>query len=192
FQWLLDNTDIDMIMPGMNILTRGLEPVLVKARSKNVAVVAMKTLSAAKKIDYSKYMKDGRTARQGLIKWMLAQPNIDTISISMRTFDDIDEYIAVSGDPELSSREERLMKGYASMLEKDYCRPGCDGCLDAWMPAPTTCRYTTSFVTDSTSTITAGKSTRWVCIHRCQIKKMPPDVWIARGIALDPALSGWR
>ncbi|MCK4538316.1 MAG: aldo/keto reductase [Candidatus Krumholzibacteria bacterium] len=131
FQWLLDNTDIDMIMPGMNILTRGLDPVLVKARSLNVAVVAMKTLSAAKKIDYSKYMKEGRTARQGLIKWMLAQPNIDTISLSMRTFDDIDEYLAVSGDPKLSSREENLLTGYASLLDKDYCRPGCDGCLDA-------------------------------------------------------------
>ncbi|MBN2184676.1 MAG: aldo/keto reductase [Candidatus Krumholzibacteriota bacterium] len=131
FEWLLDNTDIDIIMPGMNFLTKGLEPVLARARSKKVAVVAMKSMSAAKKIDYSKYMKDGRTARQGLIKWMLGQPNIDTISISMRSFEEVDEFVAASGDPRLSSREKKVLNGYASLLSGDYCRPGCDGCLEA-------------------------------------------------------------
>ena len=131
FDYLIDNTDIDMIMPGMNLLTSGLEPVLAKARKKDIAIVAMKTLSAARKIDYSEYMQEGRTVRQALLKWMLAQSNIDTISCTMRSFEDIDEFVAASGDPKLSRRESRSLEGYCSLLDKDYCRPGCDGCLSA-------------------------------------------------------------
>jgi len=129
FGWLIDNTGIDMIMPGMNLLTKGLEPLLAKAKQKGVAVVAMKSLSAARKIDYSEYMDDGRTARQALTKWMLSQPNIDTICISMGTTEDIDELVAVSGRPKMSMKEKRVLEGYCGLLGSDYCRPGCDGCL---------------------------------------------------------------
>lgn len=129
FTWLLDNTDIDMIMPGMNLMTKGLEPVLATAKKKGVAVVAMKTLSAARKIDYSKYTKEGRTVRQAVIKWMLAQPNIDTLSITMTSIEQIDEYVAMSGNSGLSSKERKILEGYGALLDRDYCRPGCNGCL---------------------------------------------------------------
>jgi predicted aldo/keto reductase-like oxidoreductase len=129
FDWLIDNTDIDMIMPGMNYLTKGLEPVLAKARKKDIAIVAMKSLSAARKIDYSAFMRDGRTVRQAFVKWMLAQPNIDTVCLSMATFDDIDEFVAASGEPKLTPKEKEALEGYGMLLDCDYCRPGCDACL---------------------------------------------------------------
>lgn len=129
FTWLIENTDIDLIMPGMNFMTKGLEPVLAKAKEKGVAVVAMKSLSAARKIDYSDYMKDGRTVRQAVLKWMLAQPGIDTIAITMRSFEEIDQYVSASGRPELSPKEKKALKEYGMLLDRDYCRPGCDGCL---------------------------------------------------------------
>ncbi len=131
FDWLLDNTDIDMIMPGMNFMTKGLEPVLRKAAEKDAAVVAMKSLSAARKIDYSKFMKEGRTARQALLKWTLAQPGISTIALTMRTFEEIDEFVGASGGTDMSSGERRVLEGYAAALDRDYCRPGCDGCQGA-------------------------------------------------------------
>jgi predicted aldo/keto reductase-like oxidoreductase len=131
FSWLIDSTDIDMIMPGMNFLTKGLKPVLEKARAKDIAIVAMKTLSAARKIDFSAYMAEGRTVRQALLKWMLAQPNIDTISSSMRTFDDVDEFVEASGKPKLTLKEQETLEGYCKLLDSEYCRPGCDGCLGA-------------------------------------------------------------
>jgi predicted aldo/keto reductase-like oxidoreductase len=131
FTWLIENTDIDMIMPGMNYMTKGLEPVLAKAKQREVAVVAMKSLSAARKVDYSAYMKDGRTVRQALLKWMLAQPDIDTIALTMRTFDDVDEFVGASGNPNLTPEEEKSLKEYGLLLDRDYCRPGCDACLTA-------------------------------------------------------------
>jgi len=131
FDWLVDNTPIDMIMPGMNFMTKGLEPVLAKARSKGVAVVAMKSLAAARKIDYKPFMKNGATVRQAVIKWMLAQPGIDCVSMTMRSVEMIDEYVAASGRPELTPEEEKALKGYGMLLDRDYCRPGCGGCLAA-------------------------------------------------------------
>ncbi len=131
FTWLIENTAIDMIQPGMNYMTKGLEPVLAKAREKNVAVVAMKSLSAARKIDYSAYMREGRTVRQALLKWMLAQPNIDTITLTMRSFEDVDEFVSASGNPNLTPDEGKTLKEYGLLLDRDYCRPGCDACLAA-------------------------------------------------------------
>lgn len=131
FTWLIDNTDIDMIMPGMNYMTRGLEPVLAKAKEKDIAVVAMKSMSAARKIDFSDYAAEGRTVRQALLKWMLAQPNIDTIAITMRTYDDIDEFVGASGAVKPTPREKKALEEYGMLLDKNYCRPGCDGCLGA-------------------------------------------------------------
>jgi predicted aldo/keto reductase-like oxidoreductase len=144
FGWLVENTDIDMIMPGMNFMTRGLEPVLAKAAKKNVAVVAMKSMSAAKKIDYKPFMKEGGTIRQAVLKWMLAQSNIHTVSISMRTMEEIDEFVAASGKPELTPDEKKTMKDYGRLLDSDYCRPGCDGCMTACpyeVPIPDILRY---------------------------------------------------
>ncbi len=131
FTWLIENTPIDMIKPGMNYMTKGLEPVLAKARDKNVAVVAMKSLSAARKVDYSAYMREGRTVRQALLKWMLAQPNIDTISLTMRSVEDIDELVGASGNPNLTPDEGKALKEYGLLLDRDYCRPGCGACLAA-------------------------------------------------------------
>jgi predicted aldo/keto reductase-like oxidoreductase len=131
FNWLLDNTPIDLIQPGMNFMTKGLEPVLAKAKKKGVAVVAMKSLAAARTIDYKPFMKDGGTVRQAVIKWTLAQPNIDCVAITMRNVEMIDEYVAASGAPELTPDEEKALNGYGMLLDRDYCRPGCDGCLTA-------------------------------------------------------------
>jgi predicted aldo/keto reductase-like oxidoreductase len=129
FTWLIENTNIDMIMPGMNYMTRGLEPVLAMAKKKDIAVVGMKSMSAARKIDYSDFAGQERTVRQALLKWMLAQPNIDTIAISMRTFEDVHEFVAGSGKVEPTPKEEKAMDGYGMLLDSDYCRPGCDSCL---------------------------------------------------------------
>ncbi|NIO02186.1 MAG: hypothetical protein GTO42_08595 [Candidatus Latescibacteria bacterium] len=131
FNWLLDNSDIGLIMPGMNYLTKGLEPILAKARKKGVAVVAMKSMSMARKVDFSEFMKEGRTLRQALLKWLLGRSNIDTISLTMRNFEDVDEFVGASGKPKLSLKEKEVLEKYGMRINSEYCRPGCAGCLHA-------------------------------------------------------------
>jgi predicted aldo/keto reductase-like oxidoreductase len=125
---MLENTDIDLIMPGMNFMTRGLEPLLATAAEKQVAVVAMKSLSAARKINYAAFAKNGRTVKQAVLKWMLAQNHISTISITMPTYEHIDEYVSASGKPDLTPEERKALKDYGMLLDRDYCRPSCDSC----------------------------------------------------------------
>ncbi len=62
---------------------------------------------------------------------MLAQPNIDTISVTMRTFGDVDEFVVASGAPEPSSKDKEKLGEYGMLLDREYCRPGCDACLGA-------------------------------------------------------------
>lgn len=131
FTWLIDNTDIDMIMPGMNFMTKGLKPVLAKAKEKDIAVVAMKTLSAAKKIVQKEYMNDNMLVRRLVLKWMLARENVDTLAITMRTFEQIDEYVSVSGLRTMTDEEQKMLVGYGRSIDREYCRPGCDGCITA-------------------------------------------------------------
>lgn len=131
FDWLIDHTSIDLIQPGMNFMTKGLEPLLAKARAKGVAVVAMKSLAAARKIDYKPFLKDGATVRQAVIKWMLAHAEIDTVCLTTRSVEQVDEFVGASGAPELTPEERKALKGYGILLDRDYCRPGCSGCLAA-------------------------------------------------------------
>ena len=131
FNWLLDNTPIDLIQPGMNFMTKGLEPVLEKAHAKGVAVVAMKSLAASRKIDYKPFMREGYTVRQAVLKWMLAHQSLDSVCLTMRNVEQIDEYVAASGHPELTPEEKKALHGYGMLLDGDYCRPGCSGCLAA-------------------------------------------------------------
>ncbi len=144
FGWLLDNTGIDMIMPGMNFMTKGLEPMIAKARSKNVAVVAMKTRSAAFKIIHKEYASNNALAKRVVLKWMLSQPNIDTLCISMATFEDINEFVSLSGSPQMTPEEKEILIGYGKTIDREYCRPGCDGCLGSCpqnLPIPDILRY---------------------------------------------------
>jgi predicted aldo/keto reductase-like oxidoreductase len=131
FTWLIDNTPIDLIQPGMNFMTKGLEPVLNKARAKGVAVVSMKSLATARKIDYKPFMGEGRTVRQAILKWMLAHDTINSVCLTMRNVDQVDEYVAASGRPEMTPEEKKALEGYGTLLDHDYCRPGCSGCLAA-------------------------------------------------------------
>jgi predicted aldo/keto reductase-like oxidoreductase len=91
----------------------------------------MKSMSAARKVDFSDFKTEGRTVRQALLKWMLAQPNIDTIAITMRNFEDVDEFVAASGKVAPTPKEKEALDDYGLRIERDYCRPGCDGCLDS-------------------------------------------------------------
>ena len=89
-------------------------------------------------------MKEGVTIRQAVLKCMLAQPNIHTVSVSMRTIEEIDEFVSASGKPELTPDEKKALKGYGKLLDSDYCRPGCRGCMNVCpyeVPIPDILRY---------------------------------------------------
>ncbi len=130
--WGVDNNRFDVILIGANFLTHGVEPLLRKARSKGIATMAMKSMTLIKSdLNIRKLQGRETNARQACIKWILASNLFDTVVIRMPTFDEVDEYLAVSGTTKLAAQDHRDLEIVAASIGSVYCRPGCSGCLNA-------------------------------------------------------------
>lgn len=132
FDWGLDNNRFDVILVGANFLTHGVEPILKKARAKGVGTIAMKTMTIYKADLNIRALQDEETnARQAVLKWVLASDLFDTAVVSMRNYDQVAEYLAVSGATTLTPRDQAYLQVVAREVGPQYCRPGCRDCHDA-------------------------------------------------------------
>ena len=102
--------------------------VLAKAHAKDVGVIAMKTLRGARLSDMRPYEQEGGTFAQAAFRWVLSNPNVDALVISMTSREKIDEFIAASGGPEPHAAELDLLDGYLRSSRDGYCNHGCDAC----------------------------------------------------------------
>lgn len=104
---------------------------LEKAKKKDVGVVAMKTLMGARLNDMRPYETGGVTFSQAAFRWVLSGPNVDALVISMTSGQEIDEFVAASGDPRLRKGDLELLQRYAELQAGNYCRPGCNACEES-------------------------------------------------------------
>jgi uncharacterized protein len=130
--WALDNNRFDLILIGSNFLTKGVEPTLRKARAKGVGTIAMKTLTTIKADPQIRALQSETTnVRQACLKWVLASDLFDTLVVSMRNYETVDEYLAVSGTTKLSTGDHHFLELAAASVSPVYCRPGCASCHEA-------------------------------------------------------------
>ncbi|MGD0309308.1 MAG: aldo/keto reductase [Acidobacteriota bacterium] len=128
-EWGIDNNRFDVILLGSNFLTHGVEPLLKKARAKGVATIAMKTMTIYQSaLNIRSLQNENTSARQAVIKWILASDLFDTMVVRMPNFDQANEYMAVSGTTRLTKQDSGLLEIVEAALTTNYCRPGCDGC----------------------------------------------------------------
>jgi len=83
------------------------------------------------------------------IQWVLNNPDMHTVCVSMNDFDAIDTYTALSGTT-LSRAENRYLNRYAQAHSRLYCRHACKECLAACpngVPISTIMRYATYYRT---------------------------------------------
>jgi predicted aldo/keto reductase-like oxidoreductase len=102
--------------------------VLEKAHAKDVGVVAMKTLRGARLNDMRPYEQGGATTAQAAFRWVLSNPNVDALIISMTSREEIDEFVGASGAAEPRAAELDLLDGYLRSSRDGYCNHGCDAC----------------------------------------------------------------
>lgn len=130
--WGIDNNRFDVILVGANFLTHGIEPVLKKARAKGIGTIAMKTMTLyTSDLNIRALQGQHTNARQACLKWVLASGLFDTLVARMPSFETAAEYLAVSGTTKLTTRDRDRLDLVAEHISRDYCRPGCDACLDA-------------------------------------------------------------
>jgi hypothetical protein len=102
--------------------------VLKRARELGVGVVAMKTLMGARANDMRPFEKPGGSFEQAAFRWVLSNPDVDALIISMKEPEQIDSYLAASGTERVTRGDQRLLEGYAAMNGGRYCQHGCGVC----------------------------------------------------------------
>ena len=99
----------------------GTRRLLALARSKDVGIIAMKTLKVGgKRQKLEKYKTGTSSIYQAMLKWALENKNIASVVAEMLTFEELEEDLAVIGNS-LSVEEKRNLFRYVAENSKDYC-----------------------------------------------------------------------
>ncbi len=144
--YALDNNLVDVVLTAYNFgqdprfyegLTRGIDwiarqpdlpRVLKKAKANDVGVVAMKTLQGARLNDMRPYERNGGTFAQAAFSWVLANPDVDALVITMTSEERINEYLGASGNRQVSHDARKLLDIYADLNGAHYCKHACNLC----------------------------------------------------------------
>lgn len=128
----VDSDRFDVIMVAYNFKNwPDLTNIFRDAHRKGVGVVAMKTLKGARHTQLADFTESERQSfPQAAFKWVLSNPHVSGLVVTMRSLPQIDEYLYASGQP-LKSEDVALLERYDALIARDYCRPGCGDCLDA-------------------------------------------------------------
>ncbi len=106
-----------------------LKTIFHDAKQRGVGVIAMKTLKGAKATVLKDFADQSQAFSQAAFKWVLSNPDVSGLVVTIQNFKQIDEYLYASGQP-LRDGDVTLLERYDQLITKDYCRPGCGACLD--------------------------------------------------------------
>lgn len=110
---------------------QGLPPVLARAKEQDVGVIAMKTLMGARLNDMRPYEKGNATFAQAAFRWVLSNPNVDALIVTMTSQDMVNEYLGASGWQETAYGDMELLEQYARLNGTSYCQQACNDCAGA-------------------------------------------------------------
>jgi predicted aldo/keto reductase-like oxidoreductase len=91
----------------------------------------MKTLMGARLNDMRPYEVGGATYAQAAFRWVLSNPDVDGLIVSMTSNEAINEFVAASGFRALESEDLPLLQRYAQLNAGSYCRNGCNTCQES-------------------------------------------------------------
>jgi predicted aldo/keto reductase-like oxidoreductase len=104
--------------------------ILQKAKEHDVGIVAMKTLKGAKHTNLAQFREEAGAYSQAAFRWVLSNPNVSCLVISISTYQQIDEYVYASGTAPRPA-DVALLQRYDQLIAGDYCQPHCGQCLDS-------------------------------------------------------------
>jgi predicted aldo/keto reductase-like oxidoreductase len=114
------------------VTTQPLLPeMLRRAKAAGIGVMVMKTLQGARKNDMRPFEGPGRTFAQAAFRWVLAEPAIDGLVVSMTSRVMVDEYVEASGSGPPDLADLALLARYESRHAATSCVVGCGDCVSA-------------------------------------------------------------
>ena len=128
----VDSGRFDVIMVAYNFENwPDLTSIFHDAHERGVGVVAMKTLKGARHTVLSEFTPSERESfSQAAFAWVLSNPDVSGLVVSINSLAQIDEYLGASGRP-ATDADVALLERYDQLASRDYCRPGCGACLSS-------------------------------------------------------------
>jgi aryl-alcohol dehydrogenase-like predicted oxidoreductase len=107
-----------------------LAAILERAAAKDIGVVAMKTLRGSMHhfLDWEPDARDSFT--QASFKWVLSNPSVACLVISLWEAAQLDEFLYASGK-HLRPQDVAVLARYSELAAAQQCRPHCGACLDS-------------------------------------------------------------
>lgn len=105
--------------------------VLARAHAQGVGVMVMKTLKGAERNDMRPYEAPGRTFPQAAFRWVLSDPNVDGLVVTMKSERMVDEYVDASGSGPPTGDDLALLARHESLAAGRTCQIGCGQCASA-------------------------------------------------------------
>jgi predicted aldo/keto reductase-like oxidoreductase len=104
--------------------------IIDRAAAKDIGVVAMKTLrgSMHQGLEWSREERDSFT--QASFKWVLSNPSVSCLVISMWEREQLDEFLYASGGRP-DRHDVAVLERYQELTTATHCRPHCGACLGA-------------------------------------------------------------
>jgi predicted aldo/keto reductase-like oxidoreductase len=92
-------------------------------------------------------IKTDEELKKKSIQWVLDYPDMHTVCVGMRDFDQLDKFIPLSGT-HLSDAGRQILEEYRLAYSSQYCRHACNDCQSACpqgLPVSTIMRYASYF-----------------------------------------------
>lgn len=102
--------------------------IIDRAAQADIGVVAMKTLRGGmhQGLDWSRQERDSFT--QASFKWVLSNPSVSALVISLWESAQLDEFLFASGKP-MDPSDLAVLDRYEQLVSSTHCRPHCGACL---------------------------------------------------------------
>jgi uncharacterized protein len=124
--YIVDSGKFDVILCRYSFLNYPTEPDLIKkCAEKNIGFVAMKTLAGAKGANVDGFRDKFTSYKQAALKWVLSNPHVSNLVISISDKNQVDEYVAASGK-EMNRKDGEMLGEYRQRFSSEVCRFGSD------------------------------------------------------------------
>ena len=148
---MLKLNHFDVFLMSYNFaMDQSIDPLIEAAHKANVGIIAMKGLAGGVKPTVSSYTvpadKLKKLAQEGApvaaLRWVLKNPNIDTVIPSIVDTDQLEQNIAVMGSP-FTEADRKLLAVRLEQIKPLYCRMcgQCDGKCPKGMPVADVLRF---------------------------------------------------
>jgi hypothetical protein len=125
--YAIDAGPFDVLLGRYSFLDYPEQQELIRrAAAQGVAFVAMKTLAGARGADLDAFRGRQTTFKQAALRWVLSNPDLANLVISISSRRQVDEYVPASGTP-LAAADEKALAEYAARFSTEVCR-FCNAC----------------------------------------------------------------